>query len=49
MAPRNIKGMFQFAVNSHYSLRSGKNTSFRQLKPYTEFDRTCFMYNGCKR
>jgi len=48
MAPGNIKSMFQFAVNSHFCLRSGKNKSFRQLKPDTEFYRTCFMYNGCK-
>ena len=47
-APEYLNDMLQFALNSHYSLRSGKNKSLRQLKPNTEFYRTCFMYNGCK-
>ena len=40
-APEYLNGIFQFALNSHYSLRSGYNSSLRQLKPNTEFYRTC--------
>ena len=46
--PGYSNDLFQFALNSHYSLRSAKNKSLRQLKPNTECYRTCFMYNGCK-
>ena len=47
-APGYSNDLFQFALNSHYSLRSAKNKSLRQLKPIAECYRTCFMYNGCK-
>jgi len=46
--PEYLNDMFHFDLNSHYSLRSGNNKSLRQLKPNTVFNRTCFMYNGCK-
>jgi len=47
-APEYLSDMFHFDLNSHYSLRSGNNKSLKQLKPNTDFYRTCFMYNGCK-
>ena len=47
-APEYLNDMFQFTLNSHYSLRSGKDKSLRQLKPNTEFYRICFIYDGCK-
>jgi len=46
-APEYLNDTFQFAVNSHFSLRSGKNKSLRQSN--TEFYRTCYMYNRSKR
>jgi len=39
-APAYLNDMFQFALNSHYSLRSGNNKSLRQLKPNTA---TCIL------